>query len=230
MGKAIEAEALQRNHIIVAIIEKNALHKLHEISSFGADVIIDFTHPDSVLPNIRACAGLGLPIVCGTTGWAQHLDEVKAITAANALGFIFSSNFSIGVNLLFKLNKELAKWMNPYPEYDCFVEEQHHRHKADAPSGTALSLANDIITNLQRKNCIATDILQSRSPTAEELSVGYIRSGEIIGKHRVSYSSDIDTISIEHSAHNRRGFALGAVIAAEWIQGKQGFFNFAEIF
>lgn len=230
MGKAVEAESLRRNHEIVGIVEKNDVSKLHINYTNNADVLIDFTHPDSIMENIRNYAALGLPIVCGTTGWHESADEVKSLATAHNIGFIYSSNFSIGVNILFKLNKELAKWMNPYPEYDCFIEEQHHRHKADAPSGTALSLANDILTNLDRKNCMVTDALQNRSPKEEELSVGYIRGGEIIGKHKVSYSSDIDTISIEHFAHNRRGFALGAVIAAEWIQDKQGFFNFAEIF
>lgn len=230
MGKAIEAECLLRKHEVVAIVEKNDVSKLPKNHILQAEVLIDFTHPDSILENIRHYAPLGLPIVCGTTGWLQYFDEIKNMISAENIGFIYSSNFSIGVNLLFKLNKELAKWMNPYPQYDCFVEEQHHRHKADAPSGTALSLANDILAHLDRKNSLVTDALQSRSPQADELSLGYIRGGEIIGKHKVSYSSDIDTISIEHFAHNRRGFALGAVIAAEWIQGKQGFFNFAEIF
>lgn len=230
MGKAVEGEAIQRNHEIVAILTKNDVRNLQKTQSLQTDVLIDFTHPDTILSNIRTYAPLGFPIVCGTTGWTQHLAEVQNIIQENNIGFIYSSNFSIGVNLLAKLNRELARLMNPYPQYDCYIEEQHHRHKADAPSGTALTLANDILTNLDRKNTLVTDSLQSRAPKPEELSIGYIRSGEIIGKHKVSYTSDIDTISIEHFAHNRRGFALGAVIAAEWIQGKQGFYNFAEIF
>ena len=120
--------------------------------------------------------------------------------------------------------------MNPHPQYDCFIEEQHHRHKADAPSGTALSLATGIFDNLERKTEIATDALLHRKPTPQELSIGYIRGGEIIGRHKVSYSSDNDTITIEHNAHNRNGFGVGAVVAAEWILGKKGTYNFMDIF
>ncbi|MEM8889932.1 MAG: dihydrodipicolinate reductase C-terminal domain-containing protein, partial [Bacteroidota bacterium] len=143
---------------------------------------------------------------------------------------MYSSNFSVGVNVLFLLNQKLAQLMNSYPEYDVFIEEQHHRYKADAPSGTAVSLSKQVLEGLDRKDRIATDALLNRAPEPEELSVGYIRSGEIIGRHKVSYTSAIDEISIEHKAHNRRGFALGAVIAAEWMQGKKGFYSFTELF
>ena len=143
---------------------------------------------------------------------------------------MFSSNFSIGVNILFKLNRELARIMNQYPEYDCFIEERHHRHKADGPSGTAHSLASQVLEELDRKTAITDASIRHRPPQPVELSVGFIRSGEIIGRHQVTYTSDIDEITLFHSAHNRRGFALGAVVAAEWMRGKKGFYEFSDIF
>jgi 4-hydroxy-tetrahydrodipicolinate reductase len=158
------------------------------------------------------------------------MEKVKKTVGERKATFMYSSNFSIGVNVLFLLNQRLANLMNRYPEYDCFVEEQHHRHKADAPSGTAVSLSQQILAGLDRKTQITTDALLTRAPKPEELSVGYIRSGEIIGRHKVCYTSEIDEISIEHKAHNRRGFALGAVIGAEWLQGKEGFYAFSELF
>ena len=168
-------------------------------------------------------------MVTGTTGWHEEIEDVRSALAAHKGTLIYSSNFSVGVNLLFKLNKRLAELMNPHTQYDAFVEERHHRYKADGPSGTAYSLAQQIVDGLDRKSNIVSGELQNRPPSEDELSVGFIRSGEIIGYHKVSYTSDIDTLSIEHSAHNRRGFALGAVIAAENIVGREGLIEFSEI-
>lgn len=230
MGKAIEQEANGRGHKIVAKIDKDNMVDLESLSLDMCDVIIEFTHPDSFFPNLEKVISLGIPLVSGTTGWYDRIEQVEQKVKAAEASFLYSSNFSIGVNVLFLLNQRLAQLMNQYPEYDCFVEEQHHRYKADAPSGTAVRLSKDLIEGLDRKKVMATDALLTRAPQPEELSVGYIRSGEIIGRHKVCYTSEIDEISIEHKAHNRRGFALGAVVAAEWLKGKTGFYSFSELF
>lgn len=230
MGKAIEQEALARNHQIVARIDKDNLDEIKTLPAANAEVVIEFTHPDSFFDNLDKVLPLQIPVVTGTTGWHDEIGKVEGLVKKHDTSLLYSSNFSIGVNLLFKLNQRLAELMNAHAQYDCYIEEQHHRHKADAPSGTAHSLANQIIGGLDRKSEIATDSLLNRKPKPDELSIGYIRSGEIIGKHKVSYTSEIDSISITHEAYNRRGFALGAVIAAEWLYGKKGLHNFADIF
>ncbi|MEM6800288.1 MAG: 4-hydroxy-tetrahydrodipicolinate reductase [Bacteroidota bacterium] len=230
MGKAIEQEALQRGHEIVARFDLENLPQLKELKPEDCDLIIEFTHPDSFFPNLNEVLDLGIPMVSGTTGWYDRMEEVKERVAEKEATFLYSSNFSVGVNILFLLNKRLAELMNRYPEYDVFIEEQHHKYKADAPSGTAVSLSKQILEGIDRKNTIATDALLNRPPKDNELSVGYIRAGEIIGRHKISYTSDIDEITLEHKAHNRRGFALGAVIAAEWLVGKKGFYSFEEVF
>lgn len=230
MGKAIEQEAIARGHRIAFRIDQDNAADWEQVNATNTDVVIEFTHPDSFQGNLDRVMQAGIPLVTGTTGWQDRLEAIRAQVAARAGTLMYSSNYSIGVNLLFKLNQQLARWMNAYPEYDCFIEEQHHRHKADAPSGTAISLARQVIHDLDRKNRIATDALQHRAPEPDELSVGSIRAGEIIGRHKVSYTSDIDVLTIEHHAYNRRGFALGAVVAAEWLAGKKGVFEFSEIF
>ncbi|MEL6254399.1 MAG: 4-hydroxy-tetrahydrodipicolinate reductase, partial [Bacteroidota bacterium] len=219
MGKAIEVEAQDRRHEIVARIDKDNMDELDRLTPEEVDAIIEFTHPDAFFPNLQKVLKLSIPFITGTTGWYERLGEVESMTNEAGASVMYSSNFSVGVNVLFLLNQKLADLMNQYPEYDVFIEEQHHRYKADAPSGTAVSLSKQVLDGLDRKSHIATDALLNRSPEADELSVGYIRAGEIIGRHKVSYTSAIDEISIEHKAHNRRGFALGAVIAAEWMQG-----------
>ncbi|RMG19831.1 MAG: 4-hydroxy-tetrahydrodipicolinate reductase [Bacteroidetes bacterium] len=231
MGKAIEQEALQRGHHISFKIDLHNYEQLQQLKPENTDVVIEFTHPDSFWNNLQALLPKGIPLVSGTTGWHQRLPEVRQLVETQRAAFMYSSNFSIGVNILFILNRRLARLMNRYPEYDCFIEEQHHRHKADAPSGTALSLAQDLIDRLDRKTTLATHALLHRAPLPEELSVGYVRSGEIAGRHRVCYTSEIDTLTIEHHAHQRRGFALGAVIAAEWLKDKgEGFYDFGQLF
>ena len=230
MGKAIEQEALLRDHTISFRIDVDNAAQIHELAPDNTDVVIEFTHPDSFRPNLDVLLPRQIPIVSGTTGWYDQTDEVRKLVDQHQAGFLYASNFSVGVNILFKLNQQLAKLMNRYPEYDCFVEEHHHRYKADAPSGTAHTLARDILAALDRKDQIATDALLNRPPQPEELSVGYIRSGGIPGTHRITYTSDIDQVSIEHQAFSRRGFALGAVLAAEWMVGKTGFYEFSEVF
>lgn len=230
MGKAIEQEALERNHEIVAKIDVDNFDQLTTLHPDNCDAIIEFTRPDVFFSNLEHALPLGIPFVTGTTGWYDGMDQVKSKVEAADASFLWSSNFSVGVNILFLLNQRLAELMNKYPTYDCYIEEQHHRYKADAPSGTAMSLSTQVLEGLDRKSRIATDALLTRPPQPEELSVGYIRSGEIIGRHKVSYTSSIDSITIEHEAYNRRGFALGAVLAAEWLLGKKGFFTFSDLF
>lgn len=230
MGKAVESEAVARGHEIVLRADRGDLEAAKALSPITCDAIIEFTHPEVALSNFKALLPTGVPIVTGTTGWNAGLEELKREVEACGAGFMYSSNYSIGVNVLFQLNKVLARLMNAHPGYDVYLEEAHHRHKKDAPSGTALSLAGQILDGLDRKGAIAAGTLQHRPPAPDELSVAYTRAGEIIGDHSVTYISDIDKISISHSAFNRRGFALGAVIAAEWMQGRRGFFEFSETF
>ncbi len=230
MGQAVEAEAIARGHEICLKIGSATLQLADTLTPENCDCIIEFTNPESAIANFGKLTATGIPVVTGTTGWLANLEPLRQSIAANHGTFLYSSNFSIGVNILFQLNKMLAKMMNGYPDYDCFIEEAHHRHKKDAPSGTAISLAQQMLDGLDRKTSVAHADLRDRPPGPEELSVAYTRAGEIVGAHSVSYISDIDQVTISHQAFNRRGFALGAVIAAEWIQGKQGFHEFSEVF
>ena len=217
MGKAVEQEALLRGHEIVAKIDQDNWEDIRKLSPQNCHAIIEFTHPASFDKNFGAALELGIPLVSGTTGWYEKIKDYQArVREANG-AFIYASNFSVGVNVLFKLNRHLAELMNRYGDYDPFIEEQHHRYKADGPSGTAFTLARDLIERVDRKNKVGGAELRHRAPEEDELSVGFIRGGEIIGRHKVSYTSGLVTISIEHTAHTRRGFALGAVIAAEWL-------------
>ena len=230
MGHSIEQEALQRNHAISFKITSENKQEIELISKDNTDIVIEFTRPETALQNFRTILSKGVPLVSGTTGWTEQLAEVEQWVSEQNGSFLYSSNFSIGVNILFKLNETLARFMNQYPGYDAFVEEKHHKHKKDAPSGTALSLGNQVVEGLDRKSKLVHTDLQHRSPEDDELSISWTRSGEIIGQHTVGYTSEIDEISIHHRAYNRRGFALGSVIAAEWLFNKRGFYNFAELF
>ena len=230
MGQAIEQEAVARGHHISFKIGRNDASKIASLAPDNTDVVIEFTHPESIMGNFSRLLPTKIPLVTGTTGWTDQFQTVKQLVEAHDASLLYGSNFSVGVNILFKVNELLAKLMNRYETYDCFVEERHHSHKADAPSGTAETLALQVINHLDRKKQLATEQLRIRPPKPEELSVGYIRSGEIFGEHTVGYTSEIDSLSISHKAHNRRGFALGAVIGAEWIVGKKGVHNFQELF
>lgn len=230
MGKAVEQEALKRGHQVSERLGRMDFERLGSLRSDEIDAVIEFTHPDSFWSNMEALLPTGIPVITGTTGWNDRFDELDALVHKTSSGLMYASNFSVGVNVLFKVNRDLAKLMNRYPDYDPLLEEQHHRYKADAPSGTAISLAEDVIAGLDRKSSIATDALQTRPPHEDELSVGYVRAGGIIGKHSISYTSEIDQITISHEAFNRRGFALGAVIAAEYMVGKKGLRSFGELF
>ncbi len=230
MGIAVEAEAVKRNHTISFIVDLENGSTWEQIHRSNTDVLIEFTHHDSFESNLKKSVSRGIPMVTGTTGWYDRKSGIEQWVQEHQGSLLYASNFSVGVNILFQLNKRLAELMDRHPEYDCFIEEQHHRYKQDAPSGTAIYLGNQIIDRLSRKSQISDESLRGRAPKGDELSIGFIRGGEIFGKHTVTYQSEIDTIEIRHQAHSRRGFALGAVIAAEWLHGKKGVFEFSALF
>lgn len=226
MGHEIENIARERGHEIVSVIDMNEEKKFDSPEFKSADVAIEFTSPESALHNYRQAFAAGVPVVSGTTGWLTHLDEIKEACEKNGKTFFYASNFSLGVNLFFALNKYLAGLMNRYPDYDVRMEETHHIHKLDAPSGTAITLAEGILQNIDRKEGWA---LGNDHPTSDVLRIDAFREGEVPGIHSVVYESDADTIRITHDAKNRKGFALGAVLAAEFTKGKQGFLTMEDM-
>ena len=213
MGHMIESIARERGHEIVSIIDQNNLDEFESNAFASADVAIEFTTPQTAADNILRAWKAGVPVVCGTTGWNIDAMKQEAIgREGDGIGLMWSSNYSIGVNILFALNKQLAKFMEAYPEYTPHMTEVHHIHKLDAPSGTAKTL----------QESIGDDRLAIKD-------IESIREGEVAGIHTVTWDSEIDTISISHSAKSRKGFALGAVIAAEWMKGKTGWHDFSEV-
>jgi 4-hydroxy-tetrahydrodipicolinate reductase len=233
MGQIIEKIALERGHEIVLKITVDNADDLTTENLNQADVAIDFSTPNSVLDNINACFSASVPVVVGTTGWYGKLQEIKNECIAGNNSLLYGSNFSIGVNLFFKLNQTLAKLMNNYPAYEVQVEEIHHTQKLDAPSGTAITIAEGIIDNLSRKSEWLNEEVDKNAPVfakADQLLIESHRIENIPGTHTVIYSSEVDEIEIKHTAHNRVGFALGAVVAAEWLQNKKGFFSITDIF
>lgn len=219
MGKAIEEIALERGHEIV--IRKDV--EPVDLDLGIADAAIDFSHPTAAFDNIKNCIDSKVAVVSGTTGWLDRFDEIKSYCEDQEGAFIYASNFSIGVNLFFNLNAQLAKMMEQIKGYDISMEEIHHVHKLDAPSGTAISLANDILQNSEKKQW------SIETPESDDLFIKVKREGEVPGTHSVSYTSVIDAIEIKHTAFNRTGFALGAVVAAEWLHGKKGVFNMKDV-
>lgn len=220
MGKEIEAIAIARGNEIVLKVDESNASSITNDDLKKADVAIEFSTPHTVLSNIDKCFAAQLPIVVGTTGWYDHFDEVvnKCKQSNNTL--FYASNFSLGVNIFFKVNKFLADIMNHYPDYNISMEEIHHIHKLDKPSGTAITLANQVIEKVERKSKWS---IEDRS--AETLFIQDVREGEVPGTHIIKYSSAIDDIEIMHKAHNRKGFALGAVLAAEFTFNKKGIFT-----
>lgn len=226
MGKTIEQIARNRGHEIVSIIDVNNPEDFESEAFKQADVAIEFTIPATAFDNYMKCFAAGVPVVSGTTGWLNRLDEVKRMCAEEGKTFFYASNFSIGVNIFFALNKYLAKIMNNFPSYDVRMTEVHHIHKLDAPSGTAITLAEGILDNLDRKERWTLET--SEKPT--DLPIHAIREGEVPGIHEIIYESDADIISIKHDAKSRAGFALGAVLAAEFTAGKKGFLGMNDLF
>lgn len=226
MGKTIEQIARQRGHQIVSIIDINNTADFESEAFRSADVAIEFTTPATALGNYMRCFAANVPVVSGTTGWLEHLDEVKAKCEQEGKTFFYASNFSVGVNIFFALNRYLAKIMNGFPAYDVRMTEVHHIHKLDAPSGTAITLAEGILENVERKKRWTLETAEQ--PT--DLPIHAIREGEVPGIHEIIYESESDTISIKHDAKSRAGFALGAVIAAEFTAGKKGFLGMNDLF
>lgn len=225
MGQAIEAVATSRGHQIVARITRSNEDDLKEGKLHDADLAIEFTGPDSALKNVKACMEHGLPVVCGSTGWNKQLPQAKEKCLATNTAFLQTSNFSIGVNIFFEINKQLAAMMNDWPEYDVSIKEVHHTAKKDAPSGTAITLAEQITDNLKRKSHWHKEA--SSDPAL--IPVYAERTDEVPGTHFVRYTSDIDDIELIHTAHSRKGFALGAVLAAEYIQHRKGIFTMRDV-
>jgi 4-hydroxy-tetrahydrodipicolinate reductase len=219
MGQVIERIALERGHEIV--LKKDEFNTYDGLST--ADVAIDFSVPTAAVANISSCFHANVPVVSGTTGWLEHYAEMEALCKEKQGGFISSSNFSLGVNIFFELNEYLAKIMAQFDSYKVSMEEIHHTQKLDAPSGTAISLAKGVIEN----SAYAKWTLDT--PKDKEIHIEAKRIGDVPGTHTVTYDSTVDSIELKHTAHNREGFALGAVIAAEWLAGKKGIYTMKDV-
>lgn len=225
MGKAIEQVANERGHLVILTIATHNQELLTRENLQKADVAIEFTGPQSAVMNLKACINAKTPVVCGSTGWLSHWDEVKSEFEQQEGALLFASNFSIGVNIFFEINKKLAQLMSHHPDYDITIEEIHHTQKMDAPSGTAITLANQIIKNNPSKKSWTIEHATNNS----ELQIVSKRIDPAPGTHIVNYHSAIDDITITHTAHNRNGFALGAVLAAEFIAAKKGIYTMQDV-
>jgi 4-hydroxy-tetrahydrodipicolinate reductase len=228
MGKEVEAVLQERGHSVSGRVDPHAsgadLPELTHESLEQSDVVIEFSLADSVIPNCRHYARSRTPAVVGTTGWYESADKAKEITEGSGIGYLYGSNFSIGAHLFFEMTKRLASIINPFSDYDIMMYELHHKHKKDSPSGTALNLGDAIIENCRRKTKPAVETLH-REIEAEELHIGSVRGGSIPGTHTVIADSPADSLEITHRARSRKGFAAGAVGAAEWLVSRQGFFR-----
>jgi 4-hydroxy-tetrahydrodipicolinate reductase len=221
MGKAIEEIASSKNHTIVARIGANNWDDLINLDSGKVDVAIEFSQPEAAYDNIIKCLELGIPTISGTTGWLDKKMQVEQYCKDKNSTFLYASNFSIGVNIFFKINELVSQIMDKFPEYTAQMEEVHHIHKKDSPSGTAITLAEGVASNHHAINSwIETD--NTSKIEKGQLPIKSLREGEVPGTHTIQYSSDVDSISIEHKAHTRDGFALGAILVAEWITDKKG--------
>jgi 4-hydroxy-tetrahydrodipicolinate reductase len=235
MGKIIEKIATDRKHQIILKIDETNISELTKENLQQADAAIDFSTPSSVLNNIQACFNAKIPVVVGTTGWYGHLQRIKDECEQSGHSLIYGTNYSVGVNIFFYINQVLARLMNPYPYYDVQVEEIHHTQKLDAPSGTAITIAEGIIENITAKkewvNVLTdgSDVVDDNIKNDQVLIESH-RLENVPGTHTVLYDSEVDTIEIKHTAHNRNGFALGAVLAAEWIKDKKGFYSVKDMF
>lgn len=219
MGKVIEKIALERGHQIV--LKKGSQDSFEGL--LEADVAIDFSLPNVAVENISECLNHSIPVISGTTGWLEHYNEMVKLCKENNGSFIYGSNFSLGVNIFFELNENLAKMMKNLAQYQVSMEEIHHTQKLDAPSGTAISLAEGIIKNSNYKNWTL------ENPTNDEILIDAKRIGTVPGTHSIFYDSAVDQIEIKHTAHSREGFALGSIVAAEWLIGKKGVFTMKDV-
>ena len=222
MGKEIEQIALQRNHRIVLKIDKEDNITSNQLKQ--ADVAIEFSTPHTVIDNIYKSFDANLPIVVGATGWYEKFDEIKTICLKSNQSLFYATNFSLGVNLFFKINEQIARMMNKLPDYEVSMQEIHHIHKLDKPSGTAITTAEKILANYPQKKQWSID-----DGSDKNLWIDVIREDEVPGTHTVFYKSDVDEISISHMAYNRKGFALGAVLAAEFLHQKKGIYTMSDL-
>lgn len=226
MGKIIERIALERGHKIVSVIDVDNINDFDSEDFKSADVAIEFTVPQVAVSNIKRSFASGVPVVCGTTGWTDALPELKKIIDAEDKTLFWSSNYSLGVNIFMAVNKYLARIMNNFPEYNVEMTEVHHTQKLDAPSGTAITLAEGILENLNRK----TNWSKENETKPTDLAIKSIREGVVPGIHTIRYDSAVDSIEITHDAKSREGFALGAVVAAEFTAGKKGLLGMSDLF
>ncbi len=225
MGQEIERTAIERRHSIALVIDLNNQDELTSENLQKADVAIDFSTPASAVRNILACFEAGIPVVCGTTGWNSDIERITAACKAQNQSLFHASNFSIGVNIMFAVNEYLSGVMNNFNQYDVRMEEIHHTQKLDAPSGTAISLAEQILREMDRKNRWSLE----NTGDSGTLVIKAVREGDVKGIHEVIYESDQDFISLKHHAKSRKGFALGAVLAAEYIKSKKGVYNMRDL-
>ncbi|MEN1785595.1 MAG: 4-hydroxy-tetrahydrodipicolinate reductase [Bacteroidota bacterium] len=222
MGKMLETLGTKRGHTIAAKVDLD--NQLSALEASAIDVAIDFSAPSAALENIKFCLTHHIPVVSGTTGWLDHYEEAVQFCKAQQGAFLYASNFSLGVNIFFELNRRLAQMMQERKDYRVAIEEIHHVHKLDAPSGTAISLAEGIIENSEYEGWGLTP-----NAAANELPITALREYEVPGTHTIDYASSVDQITIKHTAHNRHGFALGALIAAEWIRDRKGVFTMKDV-
>jgi 4-hydroxy-tetrahydrodipicolinate reductase len=225
MGKTIEQIALDRGHEIAGRIDVNNRTDLDSLRKSDVDVAIEFSSPEAAVDNIRDCLKRGWPVVCGTTGWLEHRTEIEELCRQTQGAFFYASNYSIGVNLFFRLNKTLARFMKNYPSYHVSMTEIHHTEKRDAPSGTAITLAEGIIEQMPAKKRWVNDA----EDQPDAVVIESLREGVVPGTHVIRYDSDVDTIEIKHVAYSRQGFALGAITAGEWLVGKEGIFGMEDL-
>ena len=225
MGKAIEKIAIERGHSIVSIIDMDNQADFQSDAFESADVAIEFSTPSAAYNNFLKCFAANVPVVSGTTGWLEHLGEVKTLCEKEGKTFFYAPNFSMGVNLFFAVNNYVANLMNNFPQYDVSVSETHHIHKLDAPSGTAITLAEDIFRHISRKKQWTLE----KNNKPDDLFIEVIREGEAPGTHEITYESENDSIQIKHNSKSRIGLALGAVLAAEFTHGKKGFLGMNDL-
>lgn len=218
MGKTIERIAIERGHEITGRID---IDDQHDLDTATADAAIEFSHPDAAFNNIKRCLERNIPVVCGTTGWLSRKEEIEALAKKNNGTFFYASNYSLGVNIFFKLNEHLAKMMSNFTGYEISLEETHHTEKKDAPSGTAITLAEGIIKHNKNRTGWANADTTEKS----KIPIKSLRIAQVPGTHVVRYTSPIDDIVISHTAHTREGFATGAVMVAEWLKDKKGVLN-----
>jgi len=226
MGKEIHEIIKERNHNVPLIIDISNLNEIDNLKNYNIDVAIEFSNPVSAMENIRKCFLQNIPVVCGTTGWHSRMDEIKQLCLDSNHTILASSNFSIGVNLFFEINQVLSEYMNKYKQYNVEITEIHHTQKLDSPSGTAIVLANKIIEKLERK----TNWVSEKQAHENEIKIFAERIANVPGTHIVNFDSDIDSIELKHTAKNRKGFATGAVLAAEYIYDKKGWFDMKDLF